>query len=165
MSPFFWEGGGGMRVGEVSERSVQQTHLGDCRCNYWWQLEAFFMALDDFYFSTLGLFTYTQCCADKPVWAGVGGGTCRIRGFLWCTCTATAYFKLPRWCHQTELGKGTHSWLRSQKLPAFPHGCLQLWFSKSLYSFITCPINNCSNEQTKMLNIYSMILILCSLMG
>lgn len=73
MSPFFWEGGGGIRVGEVSERSVQQTHLGDCRCNYWWQLEAFFMALNDFYFSTLGLFTYTQCCAAKPVWAGGGG--------------------------------------------------------------------------------------------
>ena len=62
-----------MRVGEMSEKSVQQAHLGDCRCNYWWQLGAFFTAFNDFYFSTLGLFTYTRCCADKPVWAGGGG--------------------------------------------------------------------------------------------
>ena len=56
------------------------------------QATGFFMAVNDFSFLTLGLFTYTQCCADKPVWEV--GERHSIYGFLWCIYATMAYFKL-----------------------------------------------------------------------
>lgn len=95
------EGSGGVWVGEMSEFSkpIQGTA----------QATGFFMAVNDFSFLTLGLFTYTQCCADKPVWEV--GERHSIYGFLWCIYATMAYFKLSSWCHQTELGKEMHKWL------------------------------------------------------
>lgn len=54
------EGSGGVRGGEMSEfnKPIQGTA----------HATGFFMALSGFSFLTLGLFNYTQCCADKPVW-------------------------------------------------------------------------------------------------
>lgn len=54
------EGSGGVRVGEMSEFSkpIQGTA----------HATGFFMAVNGFSSLTLGLFNYTQCCADKPVW-------------------------------------------------------------------------------------------------
>lgn len=78
------EGSGGVRVGEMSEFSKPIQGIAHAA--------GFFMALNDFSFLSLRLFTYTQCCADKPVWEV--GERHSICGFLWCICATMSYFKL-----------------------------------------------------------------------
>lgn len=133
------EGSGGVRVGEMSEFSKPFQGIAHAT--------GFFMALNDFSFLTLGLFTYTQCCADKPVWeVGERHSICGFCGVY-----------VPQWpisSYQVDVTK--QSWekrctigFRNQKLQhylsiAYSHG------TAKMCSYVTHSISNDSNEQTKM---------------